>query len=87
VAASFVLESSLITILGTLSGTILGLLLAWNLVTSEYFFGSGEGVSLVVPWAEISVFILIAVGASLLMAWIPARRAARVPIAEALRYE
>lgn len=87
VAASFLIESSMITILGTLSGTILGILLARNVVTSEYFFGSGEGISLIVPWGEIGVFILIAVAASLLMAWIPARRAARVPIAEALRYE
>jgi putative ABC transport system permease protein len=88
VAASFLIESGMITILGTLSGTILALLLTWQLVNSEYFLGgSDESVGMVVPWLEIGSFILIAVAAALLMAWIPARRAARVPIAEALRYE
>lgn len=36
---------------------------------------------------KIAVFMAIAIGSSLLMAYIPARQAARVPIAEALRYE
>jgi ABC-type lipoprotein release transport system permease subunit len=33
------------------------------------------------------VFAAIAIVASLIMSWIPARQAARVPIAESLRYE
>jgi ABC-type lipoprotein release transport system permease subunit len=36
---------------------------------------------------DVISFILIAFVASLLMSYVPARRAARVPIAEALRYE
>ena len=86
VAASFLIESTMITLLGVLSGTILGVLLAWNLITSDYFIGGG-GAGFIVPWLEMAIFILIALIASLLMAYIPSRRAARVPIAQALRYE
>ncbi len=86
VAASFLIESTMITLLGVLSGTILGVLLAWNLITSDYFIGGG-GAGFTVPWLEMAIFILIALIASLLMAYIPSRRAARVPIAQALRYE
>jgi putative ABC transport system permease protein len=86
VAASFLIESSMITILGVLSGTILGLILARNLTTSDYFLGA-SGNTFIVPWLDVLAFILIALVASLLMAYIPSRRAARVPIAEALRYE
>jgi putative ABC transport system permease protein len=86
VAASFMIESLMVTLLGVLSGTILGLLLAWNLFTSDFFFDSG-GTGFVVPWFDVGLFIIVALAASLLMAYVPARRAARVPIARALRYE
>jgi putative ABC transport system permease protein len=86
VAASFMIESSMITLLGVLSGTILGLILARNLTTSDYFLGA-SGNTFIIPWMDVIAFILIAFVASLLMSYIPARRAARVPIAEALRYE
>jgi putative ABC transport system permease protein len=81
------IESTVVTILGVLSGTILGLVLAWQLMTSEYFFGSSSSVHFTVPWLQVTLFIAIALVAALLMSWIPARRAARVTIAEALRYE
>ncbi|MEZ4572880.1 MAG: FtsX-like permease family protein [Thermomicrobiales bacterium] len=85
VSASFLIESSMITVLGIISGTVLGLLLSWNLISGDYAFG--ESVSMVIPFGEIGVFLLVALAASLLMAWIPSRRAASVPVADALRYE
>ena len=87
VSASFLIESSMITLLGVASGASLGLILAYQLMTSSDFAGTTSGTSFVVPWLLISAFIIISVGASLLMAYIPSRQAARVPIAEALRYE
>ena len=86
VAASFLIESSMITMLGVLSGAILGLLLSWKLVTSDYFIGTSTGVNFTIPWLDVAVFVALTVAASLL-AYIPARQAARVPIAQALRYE
>ncbi|MGA7669151.1 MAG: FtsX-like permease family protein [Nitrolancea sp.] len=87
VSASFLIESSMITLLGVASGTSLGLILAYQLMTSPDFAGTTSGTSFIVPWLLIAAFIIVSVGASLLMAYIPSRQAARVPIAEALRYE
>lgn len=85
VALSFLIESSFVTVLGVASGTILGLFLAYFLVTSDSF--PGEGQPFYIPWAQIAFFIVVTLAASLAMTWIPARQAASVPTAEALRYE
>ncbi|HET7038101.1 MAG TPA: FtsX-like permease family protein [Thermomicrobiaceae bacterium] len=88
VSASFLIESSMITLLGVGSGVILGLLLSYQLMSSPDVTGStGSETSFVIPWLLILAFIVVSVGASLLMAYIPSRQASRVPIAEALRYE
>lgn len=87
VSASFLIESSMITLLGVASGSALGLTLAYRLITSPDFAGTASRTAFIIPWFLIIAFIVIAVGASLLMAYIPSRQAARVPIAEALRYE
>ncbi|MBX6340860.1 MAG: FtsX-like permease family protein [Thermomicrobiaceae bacterium] len=86
VAASFLIESLMITLMGVLSGAGLGLLLAHKLMTSADFSGSA-GNAFVVPWGQVSAFLAIALAAALLMSYIPSRKAATVPIAEALRYE
>ena len=87
VAASILIESSMITVLGVVSGAVLGLLLAQKLVTSDYFIGTSGSVNFEIPWLDVTLFILLALAASLVLAYIPARQAARVPIADALRYE
>ncbi len=87
VAASFLIESTMITVTGVVSGAILGLLLSWQVLGSQEFSGSTAEQPFLIPWVKIAVFMAIAIGSSLLMAYIPARQAARVPIAEALRYE
>ncbi len=86
VAQSFLIESAVIVLLGVLSGAVLGLALAYNLLNSDAFTQGAE-VSVVFPWVSIAVMILTAVLAALLMSWLPARQAARVLPAEALRYE
>jgi putative ABC transport system permease protein len=87
VTASFMIESSMITLLGVISGAALGLWLSWNLLTSDYFLGSGAQTGYIVPWGTVLFFLILSLAASLLMAYIPARQAARVPISQALRYE
>jgi putative ABC transport system permease protein len=87
VAASFMIESSMVTLLGVVSGAALGLWLSWNLLTSDYFLGSGAQTSYIVPWGTVLFFLALSLAASLVMAYIPARNAARVPISQALRYE
>ncbi len=85
VALSFLLESSFVTFLGVTSGILLGLWLAYFLVTGDDFPAKGQAFH--VPWLQISVIGVFTVLASLLMTWIPSRQAASVPTAEALRYE
>jgi ABC-type lipoprotein release transport system permease subunit len=57
-------------------------------MTSEDFSGtSTTGFVFFIPWGEVVAFVAIAYVFSLLLTWWPSRGAARVPVAEALRYE
>ena len=85
VALSFMLESSFVTLLAIGSGVGLAIWLSYFLITSDQFPTAEAGY--VIPWLQIAVFSTFAFVASLLMTFIPARQAASVPIAEALRYE
>jgi putative ABC transport system permease protein len=86
IAISFIMESSFITLLGILSGIALGLLLAYQLLTSADFAPNRTG-AFYVPWLQIAAIGAFAFIASLLMTIIPSRQASSIPIAEALRYE
>jgi putative ABC transport system permease protein len=85
IAATFVLESSFVALMGILSGVVGGVIVARNVFTTGIF--AGEGADFVMPWGEVAVFTTLAFVVSLLMTWWPSRSASRVPVAEALRYE
>lgn len=88
VAIGFLLESALVTSAGIVGGAGLGVLLARNVVTGEEELAGGlQQFSLVIPWGQIALFAGLALAVALLMAYVPARQAARVSIVEALRYE
>ena len=87
VATSFLLESLVIAGLGVLSGTVLALILSYNLINSEDFSEGAEFSGFTVPWVTIVLMIGASLIAAALMTWVPARKASSVPIAEALRYE
>ena len=87
VALSFLFESGFIALSGILLGLGLGLSLAWVLFTQGDIGTESEGASFIVPWLNLAIICAIAFGASMLMTYLPARAASRVPIAEALRYE
>jgi putative ABC transport system permease protein len=86
VALSFVLESAFTALLGVLCGIGLAILLAYFLLNSDEFSATGI-TSVYIPWGQIAMIGGFALGATLLMTFIPSRQAASVPIAEALRYE
>ncbi len=86
IAISFIMESSFITLLGVLSGIALGLLLAYQLLTSADF-AANQVSGFYIPWMQILAIGGFAFVASLLMTIIPSRQASSIPIAEALRYE
>jgi putative ABC transport system permease protein len=87
VATSFLLESIVVAGLGVISGTFLALVLSYNLVNSDDFTEGQEMTGFVIPWGTVIFFIIASLIAAAIMTWIPARKAASVPIAEALRYE
>jgi putative ABC transport system permease protein len=87
VEMSFLLESSFIALTSIAVGTLLGLLLAWNIIDDIRRQPSWENLTLVVPWTDLLVIFLLVYAVALVATIAPARRAARVRPAEALRYQ
>lgn len=85
VSASFLIESLFIAVTGVIVGVATGMVLSRNLIASGN--AGAQANSMVVPYGQIALFVIIALVAAFVMTVIPARRASRVPIAEALRYE
>jgi putative ABC transport system permease protein len=85
ISLSFLIESAFVVGLGVLAGSILGIWLARNLFTSDEVGSSSA--DFLIPWAIILTVAVVTLVFGLLMTWIPARQAARVAPAEALRYE
>jgi putative ABC transport system permease protein len=87
VEMSFLLESSFIALTSIFVGTLLGLLLAWNIIDDTRRQPSWDNLTLVVPWANLLAIFLLVYAVAMVATIAPARRAARVRPAEALRYE
>jgi len=85
VSASFLIESLFIAVTGVIVGVATGMVLARNLIASGN--AGPQAKEMVIPFGQIAFFVIIALVAAFIMTVIPARRASRVPIAEALRYE
>ena len=86
VQAQLLLEMSFIGALGIILGAVLAVALAWRLF-EENAFGTLADMGFYVPIGRIAIFSVIALFASLIMTYLPARQASRITIAEALRYE
>jgi putative ABC transport system permease protein len=85
IRASFLLESSVVALLGTLLGVVLGIILAYNLV--ESMARNDPSMVFTVPWAQVGCIVALTYLASLVTTYLPAWQASRVYPAEALRYE
>lgn len=80
-------ESGLLGLVASALGMVAGLVLSFVLtfVINKAFFG--WTIQLTVPWAQVLATPLWIVPAALLAGWLPAHRAARTPIASAVRAE
>jgi putative ABC transport system permease protein len=87
VELSFLLESSFIALTAIVVGTVLGLAIAYNVISDSAEQASWTNLSFEVPWLQLAVVFLAVYAAALLTSLAPAARAARVHPAEALRYE
>jgi len=81
ILAVFVLENSYIALLGILIGILLGIDVGYAFAVSP-----NSGLNFVVPWQQILEIVALAYGLSMLATISSARRASRIPPAEALRY-
>jgi putative ABC transport system permease protein len=81
---SFLMESSLIAILGLIIGALVGVWQSYRFFVVDKTFGT---VVFHVPVAEITLILVGAYLATLVTTFLPARSASRVAPAEALRYE
>ncbi|MCC6176517.1 MAG: ABC transporter permease [Chloroflexi bacterium] len=85
VQASFLLEASLVALLGIFVGTLLGLGLAYRLV--EYLGREFPEIAFSVPWWQIAGIIVFSYLAAMATTFLPAWQASRIQPAQALRYE
>jgi putative ABC transport system permease protein len=87
VQAAFLVESSVIALTAIVVGTVLGLILAWNIVDDQRQQPSWENLTLYVPWLNLAVIFLVVYVVALAATLAPAVRASRIRPAEALRYQ
>ncbi len=85
VQTSFLIESSFVALLGIGIGVGLGFAISPQILggMAESF----QGLTYRVPWVNILIVVVVAYLASFLTTFLPARQAAQVYPAEALRYE
>jgi putative ABC transport system permease protein len=87
VQASFLIESSFISLVAIIVGTALGLICANNVIADASTQPTWGHISFAVPWLELAVVFTAVYAAALLTTYGPSRRAAGTYPAEALRYQ
>ncbi len=87
IQGSFLCESFLVGVFGSLLGVTLGLLLSRNIFAANFFEQYHTGLIFSVPWQGLSLIVGVALLASFLGALLPAWQAGRVSPAEAIRYQ
>ncbi len=83
VRATVRFESIITSIIGAIMGIVVGVLFAW-VVTTRF---AGQGITFSVPGVQLVVFLVLAVVVGVIAAILPARRAARIDILQAIHYE
>ena len=78
-----VLEAAIVGLAGSVAGCVLGVLGS----TAVVGFGTTAGLRLDVPWPAVALAVIVGLGGAMLVSVYPARLAARVDIARALRAE
>ena len=76
-------ESVITSVIGGILGTIVGLFFGWVMAKGL----ENEGIQFSVPVGQLIIFLVVAAIAGVLAAILPARRASRVKVLEALAYE
>lgn len=78
------LESIAIAVLGAVLGVVIGIAFGISLVKAL----SDQGLEVLsVPWTQLALFVLVATVIGVIAAWLPARRAARLNVLQAIATE
>ena len=83
VRATVRFESVITSIIGAIMGIVVGIVFAW-VVTTRF---AGQGITFSIPGGQLVVFLVLAVVVGVIAAILPARRAARIDILQAIHYE
>jgi putative ABC transport system permease protein len=83
VRATVRFESVITSIIGALMGIVVGVVFAW-VVTTKF---AGQGITFSIPGSQLVVFLVVAVIVGVIAAILPARRASKIDILEAIHYE
>jgi putative ABC transport system permease protein len=76
-------ESVITSIIGGVLGVLIGILFGW--ITAEGL--ASEGIVFVLPIGTLLIFLALSIVAGVVAAILPARRAAKLDVLEALQYE
>lgn len=80
-------ETSIIAFTAIGAGTLLGLILSYNVIADAGNQLGNANVTFAVPWLNLAVIFSAVILAALLTTLLSARRATRIYPAEALRYQ
>jgi len=83
VRATVRFESVITSIIGAIMGIVVGVVFAW-VVTTKF---AGQGITFSIPAGQLLAFLIVGVIVGVIAAILPARRAARIDILEAIHYE
>jgi putative ABC transport system permease protein len=84
---SLLIESSFIALTSIILGTVLGLAVAFNVIHDSQGQPSWSNLSFDPPWLTMILIFALVYAVALATTYLPARRAARIYPAEALRYQ
>ena len=76
-------ESVITSIIGAILGIVVGIVFAWVVVTRF----AGQGITFSIPVTQLVVLLVLSVVVGVIAAILPARRAARIDILQAIHYE
>lgn len=87
VQLSFLIEAAFVAITAIVTGTVLGLVMGYNVVADSARQADYEGLRFVVPWGLLALVFGVVIVAAFAATAVPARRGARVVPSAALRYQ
>jgi putative ABC transport system permease protein len=87
VRLGFMLESAFLAVSSIVVGSVLGLVLSYNIVADARRQATWPNVQLAIPWVNLGLVFAVVLLVALAATYLPARRASKVYAAEALRYQ